>query len=32
VVCTRTNLEVAFGLGSLHEWEGFLDEHHHDGQ
>lgn len=30
-VCTRTNLEVAFGLGSLHEWEGFLDEHHHDG-
>jgi len=29
-VCTRQNLEVAFGLGSLHEWEGFLDDHHHD--
>ncbi len=30
-VCTRRNLEVAFGLGSLHEWEGFLDDPTHDG-
>lgn len=29
-VCTRTNLEVAFGLGSLHGWEGFLDDPAHD--
>ena len=31
-VCTRHNLEVAFGLGALHDWEGFLDDphgHHH---
>lgn len=27
-VCTKRNLEVAFGLGSLHEWEGFLDDPH----
>lgn len=31
-VCTRTHLEVAFGLGSLHEWEGFLDDPHEHGQ
>lgn len=30
-VCTRRNLEVAFGLGSLHEWEGFLDDPAHGG-
>ncbi len=30
VVCTRQNLEVAFGLGSLHGWEGFLDDPAHD--
>ena len=30
VVCTRHNLEVAFGLGSLHGWEGFLDDPAHD--
>ena len=30
LVCTRHNLEVAFGLGSLHEWEGFLDDPAHD--
>lgn len=29
-VCTRNNLEVAFGLGSLHGWEGFLDDPAHD--
>lgn len=27
-VCTRENLEVAFGLGSLHDWEGFLNDPH----
>lgn len=27
-VCTREHLEVAFGLGSLHAWEGFLDDPH----
>jgi manganese transport system ATP-binding protein len=30
VVCSRRNLEVAFGLGSLHGWEGFLDDPAHD--
>jgi ABC-type cobalamin/Fe3+-siderophores transport system ATPase subunit len=30
IVCTRHNLEVAFGLGSLHGWEGFLDDPAHD--
>ena len=30
VVCTRGNLEVAFGLGSLHGWGGFLDDPAHD--
>ena len=30
VVCTRRNLEVAYGLGGLHEWEGFLDDPTHD--
>ncbi len=29
-VCTRHNLEVAYGLGSMHEWEGFLDDPAHD--
>ena len=29
-VCTRANLEDAFGLGSLHGWEGFLDDPAHD--
>jgi iron complex transport system ATP-binding protein len=29
-VCTRDNLEVAFGLGSLHGWGGFLDDPAHD--
>ncbi len=29
-VCTRLNLEVAYGLGSMHEWEGFLDDPAHD--
>ncbi|MGB7982810.1 MAG: metal ABC transporter ATP-binding protein [Candidatus Nanopelagicales bacterium] len=33
-VCTRGNLEVAYGLGAIHDWEGFLDDpthgpHHH---
>jgi manganese transport system ATP-binding protein len=33
-VCTRHNLEVAYGLGTTHKWEGFLDDpahgdHHH---
>lgn len=27
-VCTRANLEVAYGLGSLHDWQGFLDDPH----
>jgi iron complex transport system ATP-binding protein len=30
LVCTRRNLEVAYGLGSMHEWEGFLDDPAHD--
>ena len=30
-VCSRHNLEVAFGLGSLHDWEGFLDDPHDHG-
>ena len=30
-VCTRTNLEVAYGLGSLHDWQGFLDDPHDHG-
>jgi iron complex transport system ATP-binding protein len=30
VVCTRRNLEVAFGLGSLHGWEGFVNDPAHD--
>lgn len=29
-VCTRKNLEIAFGLGSLHGREGFLDDPAHD--
>ena len=29
-VCVRRNIEVAFGLGSLHEWQGFLDDPAHD--
>jgi manganese transport system ATP-binding protein len=29
-VCTKENLEIAFGLGSLHGWEGFLDDPAHD--
>lgn len=28
-VCTRRNLEVAYGLGSMHEWDGFLDDPAH---
>lgn len=28
-VCTRRNLEVAYGLGSTHGWEGFLDDPAH---
>ncbi|PKQ17990.1 MAG: metal ABC transporter ATP-binding protein, partial [Actinobacteria bacterium HGW-Actinobacteria-8] len=30
MACTRENLEVAFGLGSLHGWGGFLDDPAHD--
>lgn len=30
VVCHRHNLEVAFGLGSLHGWDNFLDDPAHD--
>jgi len=30
VVCNRENLEAAFGLGTLHGWEGFLDDPAHD--
>ena len=30
VVCHRRNLEVAFGLGSLHGWDNFLDDPAHD--
>ncbi len=29
-VCNRHNVEVAFGLGGLHGWEGFLDDPAHD--
>ncbi|MCU0301713.1 MAG: metal ABC transporter ATP-binding protein [Candidatus Nanopelagicales bacterium] len=29
-VCRREHLEVAYGLGSTHEWEGFLDDPAHD--
>ena len=29
-VCARRNIEVAFGLGGLHEWQGFLDDPAHD--
>ncbi len=29
-VCTRRNLEVAYGLGGIHDWEGFLDDPAHD--
>lgn len=28
-VCNRHNLEVAYGLGSTHKWEGFLDDPAH---
>ena len=31
LVCTRRNLEEAYGLGGTHEWEGFLDDPAHDG-
>lgn len=30
-VCNRRNLEIAYGLGATHEWEGFLDDPAHDG-
>lgn len=30
VVCHRHNVEVAFGLGGLHGWRGFLDDPAHD--
>lgn len=29
-VCQRRNLEVAYGLGAMHEWEGFLDDPAHE--
>lgn len=29
-VCSRRNLELAFGLGGLHAWEGFLADPAHD--
>ncbi len=29
-VCTRRNLEIAYGLGGMHTWEGFLDDPAHD--
>jgi manganese transport system ATP-binding protein len=29
-VCNRHNLEIAYGLGATHEWEGFLDDPAHD--
>lgn len=29
-VCDRHNIGVAFGLGSRHEWQGFLDDPAHD--
>ena len=28
-VCNRRNIEVAFGLGNLHGWQGFLDDPAH---
>lgn len=28
-VCNRRNIEVAYGLGGLHEWQGFLDDPAH---
>ena len=28
-VCNRDNIEVAYGLGGLHEWQGFLDDPAH---
>lgn len=30
VVCNRRNLEVAYGLGGMHKWEGFLDDPAHE--
>jgi iron complex transport system ATP-binding protein len=30
VVCNRRNLEVAYGLGATHDWEGFIDDPAHD--
>ena len=29
-VCNRRNLEIAYGLGATHDWEGFLDDPAHD--
>lgn len=29
-VCSRHNLEVAYGLGAMHKWEGFLDDPAHE--
>lgn len=29
-VCTRRNLEVAYGLGGMHDWDGFIDDPAHD--
>lgn len=29
-VCTRRNLEIAYGLGGMHDWDGFLDDPAHD--
>jgi len=29
-VCNRRNLEEAYGLGGMHDWEGFLDDPAHD--
>jgi manganese transport system ATP-binding protein len=28
-VCSRHNLEVAYGLGATHDWEGFIDDPAH---
>jgi manganese transport system ATP-binding protein len=30
LVCTRHNLEIAYGLGAAHGWDGFLDDPAHD--
>jgi manganese transport system ATP-binding protein len=30
-VCNRHNLEIAYGLGATHDWEGFIDDPAHDG-